>query len=257
MTSASTVVYDANGNTLSDPSGKQYTWDFENRLTQVVVPGTGTVAFKYDPFGRRIQKSSALGTTNYLYDGPNVIEELDNVGTALARYTQSPGTDKPLAASRSGTTISYQGDGLSSATSLSNLAGSLANTYTYDSFGNPTASTGTLPNPFRYTAREFDAETGVYYYRARYYDPQIGRFISEDPLELDGGNINFYAYVVNNPVLLTDPIGLRVRNPHNYPVLGSVMGAREQFNICIGCDKDVEILGGDRPPEFQAWRRLK
>jgi YD repeat-containing protein len=61
--------YDANGNTLSDPSGKSYSWDFENRLTQAVVPGTGTVAFRYDPFGRRIQKSSASGTTNYLYDG--------------------------------------------------------------------------------------------------------------------------------------------------------------------------------------------
>ena len=70
MTPSPTVAYDANGNTLSDPSGKSYTWDFENRLTQAVVPGTngGTTTFKYDPFGRRIQKSGPLGTTNYLYD---------------------------------------------------------------------------------------------------------------------------------------------------------------------------------------------
>jgi YD repeat-containing protein len=67
--SSGSYTYDANGNTLSDPSGKSYTWDFENRLTQAVVPGTGTVNFKYDPFGRRIQKSGPLGTTNYLYDG--------------------------------------------------------------------------------------------------------------------------------------------------------------------------------------------
>ena len=83
--------YDANGNTLSDPSGKQYTWDFENRLVSAVVPGTGTVTFKYDPFGRRIQKSSWLGTTNYLYDGKavsaNIIEEVDSSGNALASYT--------------------------------------------------------------------------------------------------------------------------------------------------------------------------
>ncbi len=71
-------TYDANGNTLTDSSGKQYTWDFENRLTQAVVPGTngGTTTFKYDPFGRRIQKSGPLGTTNYLYDGVNDIEEM-------------------------------------------------------------------------------------------------------------------------------------------------------------------------------------
>ena len=65
----SSIAFDANGNTVTDASGKSYTWDFENRLVSTVVPGTGTVIFKYDPFGRRIQKSSSLGTTNFLYDG--------------------------------------------------------------------------------------------------------------------------------------------------------------------------------------------
>src|SRR5579863_8970456 len=93
MTPAPTVAYDANGNTLSDPSGKQYTWDFENRLVQAVVPGQngGTTTFRYDPFGRRIQKSGPLGTTNYLYDGANSIEDVDNAGNVLAKYTQSKG----------------------------------------------------------------------------------------------------------------------------------------------------------------------
>jgi YD repeat-containing protein len=78
---------DANGNTLSDASGKQNTWDFENRLVQAVVPGTngGTTTFKYDPFGRRIQKSGPLGTTNFLYDSANVLEEVDNSGNVVAR----------------------------------------------------------------------------------------------------------------------------------------------------------------------------
>jgi YD repeat-containing protein len=90
-------VYDANGNTLSDPSGKSYSWDFENRLIQVVVPGTGTTSFRYDPFGRRIQKSVPLGTTNYLYDGQweDVIEEVDSSGNILARYNQEMGLDFP------------------------------------------------------------------------------------------------------------------------------------------------------------------
>jgi YD repeat-containing protein len=78
--SSGNYTYDANGYTLSDPSGKSYTWDFENRLMSAVVPATGTVAFKYDPFGRRVQKASPLGTTNYLYDSKNLIEEMDASG---------------------------------------------------------------------------------------------------------------------------------------------------------------------------------
>ncbi|MGA9508224.1 MAG: hypothetical protein WBV55_06200 [Candidatus Sulfotelmatobacter sp.] len=115
------AAYDANGNTLSDPSGKSYSWDFENRLAQAVVPGTngGTTTFKYDPFGRRIQKSGPLGNTNYLYDGASLIEELDHAGNVLSRYTFG-GLDQPLSELRSGTTSYYQGDAQSTVTSLSN-----------------------------------------------------------------------------------------------------------------------------------------
>src|SRR5271157_2138528 len=243
-------AYDANGNTLSDPSGKSYSWDFENRLTQAVVPGTGATTFRYDPFGRRIQKSGPLGTTNYLYDGmsPTVIEEADAGGNVLTNYAQGPGTDQPIAEFRSGTASYYLADGLGSITSLSNSSGALANTYAYDSFGKLTTSTGTVTNPLQYTARDSDTETGLYYYRARYYDQPEGRFISEDPLQFDGGSFNFYTYVGNKPTTFTDPSGLRVLNPNNYSVSGSVMGALQQFNKCIGCDKDVVITGGDRPP---------
>lgn len=206
-----TVAYDANGNTLSDPSGKQFTWDFENRLTQVVNPGVGTTTFRYDPFGRRIQKSGPLGTTNFLYDGTedgaNLIEELDNAGNILARYTHQLDVDTPLSMLRSGTSSYYEQDGLGSVTSLSNSAGALVNTYTYDSFGKLTASTGTLVNPFQYTGREFDPETGIYNYRVRYYDQNVGRFKSEDPIQF-GGGINFYRYVGNNAVNRTDPDGM-------------------------------------------------
>jgi RHS repeat-associated protein len=201
------IVIDANGNTLSDPSGKSYSWDFENRLTQAVVPGTGTVAFKYDPLGRRIQKASASGTTNYLYDGAILLQEVDNVGNVLARYTQSGLIDESLGMLRGGVTAYYQADGLGSTSSLSNSAGTLANTYTYDSFGKLTGSTGTLLNPFQYTGREFDPETGIYEYRARYYDQNAGRFISEDPIAFRAG-VNFYRYVLNNPVIHVDPPGL-------------------------------------------------
>jgi RHS repeat-associated protein len=200
-------TYDANGNTLSDPSGKSYTWDFENRLTQAIVPGTGTVTFKYDPFGRRIYKSSPTWTGIFLYDHDNLIETTNSSGALVADYMQDLEVDTPLSMLRSGTSSYYEQDGLGSVTSLSSSAGALVNTYTYDSFGKLTASTGTLSNPFQYTSREFDQETGLYEYRARYYDQNVGRFNSEDPIRFKGG-IDFYGYVGNNPITRTDPDGM-------------------------------------------------
>jgi len=201
------ATYDANGNTLSDPSGKSYTWDFENRLLSSTVPGTGTVTFKYDPFGRRIYKSSPTWTGAFAYDGNNLIETMNSSGTVVARYTQGPTIDQPLAEFRGSTTDYYEADALGSVTSLSNGTGTLANTYTYDSFGNVTNITGSLSNPFRYAGREFDSETSLYFNRARYYDQNSGRFVSEDPSEFVGGQ-NFYSYVGNDPTNLTDPLGL-------------------------------------------------
>jgi len=166
------------------------------------------VNFKYDPFGRRIQKAFTQGsTTTYLYDGPNLLEEVDQNGNVLARYTATRRVDELLAELRSGTTSYYEADGLGSVTSLTNSSGTIANTYSYDSFGNLSASTGTVANPFRYTAREFDAETGSYFYRARYYDQTVGRFISEDPIRFKAGT-DFYSYVNNNPIRYRDATGL-------------------------------------------------
>jgi RHS repeat-associated protein len=205
--SSGSYTYDANGNTLSDPSGKSYSWDFENRLTQAVVPGTGTTTFKYDPFGRRIEKSSWLGTTNYLYDGANILETTDQNGNELARYASPLGIDEPLSELVSGTTSFYDQDGLASVTSLSSSSGVLASTYTYDSYGRITTSTGTMANPFQFAAREFDTEIAAYYDRTRYYNPLAGRFVSEDPVGFNGG-VDFYVYVANNPISFTDPAGL-------------------------------------------------
>jgi RHS repeat-associated protein len=108
---------------------------------------------------------------------------------------------------RSSATSFYDADGLGTITSLTNTAGALAETYTFDSFGKQTASSGSLTNPFQYTGREFDAETSLYYYRARYYDPSTGRFLSEDPIGLAGG-VNVYDYVMNNPLIGFDSWGL-------------------------------------------------
>jgi RHS repeat-associated protein len=209
--SSASYGYDSNGSTLTktDSTGTtNYTWDFENRLTSVTLPGAGgTVSFKCDPFGRRIYKSSSSGASIYAYDGDNVAEETNATGAVVARYSQDLAIDEPLAMLRSGTTSFYNADALGTVTSLGNGAGSLAQTYTFDSFGKQTASSGSLTNPFRYTGREFDSETGLYFYRARYFDPQAGRFLSEDPSGFRGG-INLYAYTMNSPTGWIDPTGL-------------------------------------------------
>jgi len=214
-TPSTTYTYDSNGNTTSktDSTGTtQYSWDFENRLTSVTLPGTGgTVGFKYDPFGRRIYKSSSGGTSVYSYDRANLIEETDYSGAAVARYVQSGWIDEPLAMLRGGVSTYYSTDGLGSITSVTNMSGSPVQTYTFDAFGKITGSTGSLTNPFRYTGREFDPETNLHFYRARYYDQAIGRFTSEDPARFAGDGTNFYAYVKNEPVGNFDPKGLHKR----------------------------------------------
>jgi RHS repeat-associated protein len=160
-------------------------------------------AYTVDSAGNRTAKTDwqAGVTSNYsgVYpersrrDGDNFIEETNSSGSAVARYSQGLNIDEPLAMLRSSTTSYYEVDGLRSVTSLSNVAASLAQTYGYDSFGRQTSSSGSLVNPFQYTARESDTETGLYYYRARYYAPGSGRFLSEDPIRFNAKQINFYS----------------------------------------------------------------
>jgi len=196
-------------------------WGCEESRKKTAV-GSG-VTFKYDPFGHRIQKSftqsGTTTTTNFLYDADNLIEEVDPSGNVLARYTQTQDIDEPLAMLRSGATSYYNADALGSVTSLANGAGTLAQTYTFDSFGKTTASSGSLTNPFRFTGREFDSESSLYFMRARYFDPATGRFVSEDPARFPGG-INFYTYVENNPVNLIDPFGFCPWQVHSRPLKG-------------------------------------
>jgi RHS repeat-associated protein len=223
-TPSRSYTYDNNGNQLTVTSSfgtATNTWDFENRLVARTPAGGSTVSFKYDPFGRRIQEvNPATSTTSiYAYDGDNLIEEVNATGGVVARYAQGLNIDEPLAMLRSGATSYYHADGLGSITSLTNTAGAVAATQVYDSFGNTTSSSGTLTNPFRYTGREADDNIHAYFYRARYFDPFSGRFVSEDPARFPGG-INFYTYVENDPVGLIDPFGFCPWQVHSRPLKG-------------------------------------
>jgi RHS repeat-associated protein len=120
------------------------------------------------------------------------------------------GIDEPLATTASGVTSYYHADGLGSITSLTNASGTVVNSYEYDSYGQLTSRNEAVSNTIGYTAREDDGQTGLYYYRARYYDPATGRFLSEDPVRWDSDDTNFYRYVLNRPVTYLDPTGLRI-----------------------------------------------
>jgi RHS repeat-associated protein len=181
--------------------------------------------YKYDPFGRRIEKSVNNVITRYLYDGPNVVTEYDEAGNATAKYTHNLAVDDPLAVQQGSSTYYYHKDGLGSVTALTNAAGSVVKRYRYRGFGEIYSEPGSVVQPYTFTARERDPETGLYYYRARYYDPRAGRFISKDPIGFGGGDSNLYRYAdsvgkplivetnhyrytSNNPVNRVDPSGL-------------------------------------------------
>ncbi len=244
-----------------------YAWDYENRLTSVTLPSSsGTVTFKYDPLGRRIYKSlSTGGTSVFVYDGVNLIEETNSSGTVVARYEQTQTMDEPLAMLRTSATNYYEADGLGSVTSLSNAAGAVAQTYAFDSFGK-TTPTGSLVNPFQYTGRELDAETGLYYYHARYYDPNSGRFLSEDPIGFAGSGTDFYAYVRNDSINLDDPLGLcpcqnegRALTPSDYSSIGRaakwnpITAIRDLSEFAKGAPLDGQVLASGTPAEKAAY----
>lgn len=213
-------TYDANGNLLTSTNscGKMiYTWDVRNRLAGISGYKSDctalTASFNYDAIGRRISKTINGTTTQYLYDGVNIIQEIQ--GTAKTNYIRTLSIDEPLTRIKAdGTVRHYVMDALGSIIALTDDIGAVKTTYTYDPFGNVTISGEASDNPFQYTGRENDG-TGLYYYRARYYSPELQRFLSEDPIRFREGSkllmvpkmFNLYVYVLNNPLKYIDVTG--------------------------------------------------
>jgi len=207
--------YDNNGNLIRKINKKtreflSFSYDEENRLV-VVKSLNKLVQYKYDPFGRRIEKNVNGKVTQYVYDGDNVIEEYTENVNAVDRkhYIHTLSIDEPLALEQNGKMYYYHQDGLGSVWGMTSTTGKLMQRYQYKSFGEMVGFGRTsLSQSYTFTGRENDSETGLYYYRARYYDPKMGRFISKDPIGFDGGDVNLYAYTGNNPVNRKDPSGL-------------------------------------------------
>ncbi|MDP2940513.1 MAG: RHS repeat-associated core domain-containing protein [Candidatus Omnitrophota bacterium] len=201
---AQSFTYDANGNLTSDGTNT-YTYDVENRLTSIEHPGS-SIQYQYDGFGRRIKKDVNGEVTYFIYDGDQIIEERDASGILKATYTYGTGIDEVLTMYRNAGTYYYHYDGLGSVTDITNQQGEVVESYRYDVYGLPN-QTSQIGNRFYFTGRELDEESGLYYFRERYYSSIIGRFLQRDPLGTLP-DINVYRYVLNNPVNYIDPYGL-------------------------------------------------
>jgi RHS repeat-associated protein len=199
------MTFDDNGNLLTqtDPSGTiTYTWDARNRLLTMAGPSVDA-SFAYDSLGRRARKTVSSVTTDFQYDGLDVLRETSAGGDAS--YLRTFNIDEALVRADAVDTVYYISDALGSSVALTNAAGTAAATYTYEPFGRTEVAGTPSPNAFQFTGRENDG-AGLYYYRARYYQPALGRFVSEDPIQYEGGQ-NLYTYVDNDPMSFSDPGG--------------------------------------------------
>lgn len=209
------LAYDDDGNLVKRIRGGQEIqrlwWNSLGQLVAVWTSGQDSVTLAYDGFGRRVTKQKATSATHYIYDGDDLLAEVDSATSSrLVEYTYYPGIDQPHServGGPSGQVYYYVRDFPGSVIGLINSSNTLVNNYEYEPFGaDGLGSTATVSNTLKFAARPIDSETGLYYVRARYYDPQIGRFVSEDPIGLAGG-INRYSYVLNDPVNQRDPSG--------------------------------------------------
>jgi RHS repeat-associated protein len=222
-----TYTYDPEGNLTQKTSGATtwtYGFDNANRMTSVLETVSSTtqvqVTYTYDIFNNRVQESeyvSGTGTTvtRHAYDGQNVWADLNTGNTVLTRYVYGDGVDQILARDVAGGQPNagvafYLTDRLGSVRDIMNTSQAIQDNLNYDGFGNPTQTNAAVGDRYEYTAREFDANTGLQYNRARYYNPGTGRWQSEDPSGFGGGDNNLYRYGQNGPTNRTDPSGLKV-----------------------------------------------
>jgi len=257
---AHTFAYDADGNTISKTtptSATRYAYDARGRLTRVTQPDDSALTYGYDANGNRARATDASGAvTNYVVDStsraPQVLVETDGGGRVVASYTYGL---ELISQRRQGVDSFYLHDALGSTRALTDAGGAVTDSYSYDAFGQLTSSSGTTVNSFLYTGEQNDVASGLYYLRARYYNPSAGRFLSMDPYR---GALHApptqhrYAYTQNNPVDATDPTGLHT--PQEGTDIHKVIG---QYYIGVYGDHFVDVKGFNPNRGFSIGNGLK
>ena len=208
----------------SGSSGDDCGWvDFVQWTGASPVPDSDNwqqLDFKYDVYNRRSEKFIDGYATRYLYDGDHVIAEYDGNNNLLRKYVYGHGIDQPVSmieVADSNAAYYYHYDALGSVIALSDSSGDTVQTYEYSVFGEPAVEDANHINPYMFAGRRYDIEIGLYYNRARYYNPYTGRFLQTDPIGY-GAGINWYTYCGNNPLKYTDPSGNRPLGSHEIPV---------------------------------------
>ncbi len=214
-----TISYDARGNLTGDGGGT-YTYNAENLLISATQSGV-TSTLTYDAEDRLSSLAKSGVTTKFLYDGADLIAEYDGAGNLLRRYVHGEGESEPLVwyeGSGTGTKYYFHADDNDSIVSVTDGSGAVVDINRYDEYGLKTSSAPASAGRFAFTGQVWLPEIGLYYYRARLYNPAIGRFMQTDPLGY-GDGLNWYAYVHDDPVNGSDPSGLcdPDKNPSQTP----------------------------------------
>lgn len=209
-----TYAYDANGNRISESGAggaTTYTWDSRNRLQSLTLPGGQMVTFRYDFAGNMIEKQTAgsgiSSAERLVLDNlTNVVFQSDSSGQQFS-VLSGRSIDSHFAVIRPGGQADFGlGDAINSTVATTNENGLASGQFFYEPYGETTSQGANFP--FQFTGR-VPVSDGLYYYRARFYDPKAGKFLSEDPTGFAGGDVNLYRYVKNNPVRFIDPLGLQ------------------------------------------------
>jgi RHS repeat-associated protein len=203
-------TFDGSGETTSRTDGQgtaHYQWDGRGRMVQASLPGGQTVGYKYDAIDRLIGTVASGVTTSFLYDGDAIVLDQASDGKTVD-YLNGLAIDTKLRLqSGSGAPLYFLQDHLGSTEALLDSTANVVEQVHYDPFGKTAGSANTK---FAFTGRELDQRTGLMYFRARWYDPSQGRFLSEDPIGYVGG-VNVYAYALDNPLSFFDPSGLSIK----------------------------------------------